>query len=473
MESSSKDQRRSIDVFEPSVTRNAGLPAGTRRGDGNDVQVLSVQGEPAGNQTGSLAGNSRRTEDDDNMKKRIEMEASIAQRTAEWGLMVRTDVGEGSFHAIGMRASDLSGEGERSKNSLERSSVGSARISEESSVGSDFPRVSQEIKDALATLQQTFVVSDATKPDCPIVYASSGFFTMTGYTSKEVIGKNCRFLQGPDTDQDEVAKIRNAARTGTSYCGRLLNYKKDGTPFWNLLTITPIKDDKGRTIKFIGMQVEVSKFTEGVNDKALRPNGLPKSLIRYDASKEVALDSITEVVQTLKDPRSHKRSQSHDTVAMTEYEKLDYMLPGPAVMENKGTPRRQTTELGSKFNLSHSGSQQDTSNKSSKSTRMSVEGLKRRSSSNAGTNENQQVMGPEILMTKDIQRTNSWERAERERDIRQGFDLATTLERIEKNFVITDPRLPDNPIGELQYFIGVQLDGSDHIEPLKNRSREN
>ncbi|KAL0300466.1 UNVERIFIED_CONTAM: Phototropin-2, partial [Sesamum angustifolium] len=564
MESSSKEQKRSIDVFEPSVTRNAGLPAGTRRGDVKDVQVLSVQGESGGNQAGSkwmafelepdkshitsadhgstgLAGNSKTTEDGDNMKKRIEMEASIAKRTAEWGLMVRTDVGEGSFHAIGMGASDLSGEGERSKNSLERSSVGSARMSEESSVGSEFPRVSQEIKDALATLQQTFVVSDATKPDCPIMYASSGFFTMTGYTSKEVIGKNCRFLQGPDTDQDEVAKIRNAARTGTSYCGRLLNYKKDGTPFWNLLTITPIKDDKGRTIKFIGMQVEVSKYTEGVNDKALRPNGLPKSLIRYDArQKEVALDSITEVVQTLKDPRSHKRSQSHDTVAMSEYEKLDYMLPGPAVMENKGTPRRQTTELGSKINLSHSGSQQDTSNKSSKSARVSLGGPKRRSSINAGINENQQVMEPEILMTKELERTNSWERAERERDIRQGFDLATTLERIEKNFVITDPRLPDNPIifasdsflelteytreeilgrncrflqgpetdqstvskvrdaireqreitvqlinytksavrslltfqGELQYFIGVQLDGSDHVEPLKNRLSE-
>ncbi|KAL0304665.1 UNVERIFIED_CONTAM: Phototropin-2, partial [Sesamum calycinum] len=547
-------------------------PIGKKEGDVKDVQVLSVQGEPGGNQAGSkwmafelepdkshitsadhgstgLAGNSKTTEDGANMKKRIEMEASIAKRTAEWGLMVRTDVGEGSFHAIGMGASDLSGEGERSKNSLERSSVGSARMSEESSVGSEFPRVSQEIKDALATLQQTFVVSDATKPDCPIMYASSGFFTMTGYTSKEVIGKNCRFLQGPDTDQDEVAKIRNAARTGTSYCGRLLNYKKDGTPFWNLLTITPIKDDKGRTIKFIGMQVEVSKYTEGVNDKALRPNGLPKSLIRYDArQKEVALDSITEVVQTLKDPRSHKRSQSHDTVAMSEYEKLDYMLPGPAVMENKGTPRRQTTELGSKINLSHSGSQQDTSNKSSKSARVSLGGPKRRSSINAGINENQQVMEPEILMTKELERTNSWERAERERDIRQGFDLATTLERIEKNFVITDPRLPDNPIifasdsflelteytreeilgrncrflqgpetdqstvskvrdaireqreitvqlinytksgkkfwnlfhlqpmrdqkGELQYFIGVQLDGSDHVEPLKNRLSE-
>ncbi|GFP87001.1 phototropin-2 [Phtheirospermum japonicum] len=562
---SCKEKRPSIGVFKPPVTVSDDVGVG-------DV-VDDVQGEPSGNQIGNkwmafefepskshqitrapevdtdLDGKPKRVEDDEVKKKRIATEASIAERTAEWGLMVRTDVRDGSFHAIGIGPSDPSGEGERSKNSSERFVAGS-RISEESSSGSEFPRVSQEIKDALATLQQTFVVSDATKPDCPIVYASSGFFTMTGYSSKEVIGKNCRFLQGPDTDRNEVDKIRKAARTGASYCGRLLNYKKDGTPFWNLLTITPIKNDKGRTIKFIGMQVEVSKYTEGVNDKALRPNGLPKSLIRYDArQKEEALGSIIEVVQTLKDPMSHIRSHSHDTVAKTEYEKLnlDYMLPGPAQLENRGTPGRKGTELDSKSNLARSGSRQDTSNKSRKSGPVSSMGFKQRSSSSAGMDGNQQAK-PEILMTKDTERTNSWERGERERDIRQGIDLATTLERIEKNFVITDPRLPDNPIifasdsflelteftreeilgrncrflqgpetdqatvskirdaireqkeitvqlinytksgkkfwnlfhlqpmrdhkGELQYFIGVQLDGSDHVEPLRNRLSE-
>lgn len=50
-----------------------------------------------------------------------------------------------------------------------------------------------------------------------------------------------------------MAKIRDATKNGKSYCGRLLNYKKDGTPFWNLLTVTPIKDDHGKTIKFIGL----------------------------------------------------------------------------------------------------------------------------------------------------------------------------------------------------------------------------
>lgn len=68
-----------------------------------------------------------------------------------------------------------------------------------------------------------------------------------------LFGGCSRFLQGPDTDENEVAKIRNSVKTGNSYCGRLLNYKKDGTPFWNLLTITPIKDDKGKVIKFIGL----------------------------------------------------------------------------------------------------------------------------------------------------------------------------------------------------------------------------
>nr|AML77723.1 putative LOV domain-containing protein [Celtis occidentalis] len=479
----------------------------------------------------------------------ITEKAIIAERTAEWGLVVKSDVGEGSFKAIaggGMTSGKLSGDAERAKNSLE-----STRTSGESVSEGAFPRVSQELKDALSTLQQTFVVSDATKPDCPIMYASIGFFGMTGYSSKEVIGRNCRFLQGPETDQKEVEKIRDAVKNGRSYCGRILNYKKDGTPFWNLLTITPIKDDRGNTIKFIGMQVEVSKYTEGVNDKALRPNGLPKSLIRYDArQKEKALDSITEVVQTVKHPRTHGRSVSYDITYKTEdLDKfnLNYVLPESAETMNMSTPDRQTSQLDSRNDVSRT-STPDAGKKFRNSGRISLMGLKGKSMSSARKVEEKINLEPENLMTRDIERTESWEHAERERHIRQGFDLATTLERIEKNFVITDPRLPDNPIifasdsflelteytreeilgrncrflqgpetdqatvskirdaireqreitvqlinytksgkkfwnlfhlqpmrdqkGELQYFIGVQLDGSDHVEPLRNRLSE-
>jgi hypothetical protein len=121
----------------------------------------------------------------------IKTEAGIAERKAEWGVVVKSDVGEGSFKAVG--GMNLMG---RSSRDGERViGAASTRTSDESNCGSEktsgaFPRVSQELKEALATLQQTFVVSDATKPDCPIIYASSGFFSMTGYSTKEVIGRN-------------------------------------------------------------------------------------------------------------------------------------------------------------------------------------------------------------------------------------------------------------------------------------------
>nr|AML78066.1 putative LOV domain-containing protein [Hakea prostrata] len=476
--------------------------------------------------------------------KQILTEASMAERAAEWGLVVNPEYGTKNPKAIGIRSS-----GDGSKNSVERS-VDSARTSEESNLGFDSrnPRVSQELKDALGTLQQTFAVSDATKPDCPIMYASAGFFTMTGYSTKEVIGRNCRFLQGPDTDRDEVARIRESVKSGKSYCGRLLNYKKDGTPFWNLLTITPIKDDNGKVIKFIGMQVEVSKYTEGLNENALRPNGLPKSLIRYDArQKEVALDSITEVVHTVRHPRAHTHDTDHESMGKPEEPEkfdLDYNLPKYSEAEKPFTPDRRTSHMDARSDASRKISSQD-GRKSRKSGRVSLMGFKGRSLSVGGRHDPLPIVEPEVLMTKDVQQTDSWDRVERERDMRQGIDLATTLERIEKNFVITDPRLPDNPIifasdsflelteytreeilgtncrflqgpetdqgtvskirdaireqreitvqlinytksgkkfwnlfhlqpmrdqkGELQYFIGVQLDGSDHLEPLRNR----
>lgn len=121
----------------------------------------------------SLANNSEQVVD----------KAAVAERTAEWGLRVRTSGEFVSNLADSMRTSS-----ERFSGGVE-----SARTSADSSFGGDsgaFPRVSHELRAALSTLQQTFVVSDATKPDCPIIYASSGFFTMTGYSSKEIIGRN-------------------------------------------------------------------------------------------------------------------------------------------------------------------------------------------------------------------------------------------------------------------------------------------
>lgn len=117
-------------------------------------------------------------------------EATIVERTAEWGLVVKPAVGEGgggSFRAItsSPRSRHVSG---RLAGDSGRLFGDSGRFTTTEEYG--VPKVSQELKAALATLQQTFVVSDATKPDLPVVYASTGFFDMTGYSADEVIGNN-------------------------------------------------------------------------------------------------------------------------------------------------------------------------------------------------------------------------------------------------------------------------------------------
>ncbi|KAM0891345.1 hypothetical protein ACQ4PT_026475 [Festuca glaucescens] len=305
--------------------------------------------------------------------------------------------------------------------------MGSAKSSMEGRASYEaLPRVSQELKDALSNLQQTFVVSDATRPDIPIIYASAGFYTMTGYSAKEIIGRNCRFLQGPETDQNEVAKIRDAVKAGKSFCGRLLNYRKDGTPFWNLLTVTPIRTTTAR------MQVEVSKYTEGLSDKRMRPNELPVSLIRYDdRQKEKAMSSMTEVVQTVKTRRADSPEREPPKAS-----DADKMLVASSPLVTPATPS------GGGYKSPHWDLKKEESRLSKmmsgrKSGRSSLMGFKVGKRSSVGSREPPVVEAPEVKMT--VERTNSWERAEREKDIRQGLDLATTLERIEKNFVITDP----------------------------------
>lgn len=112
---------------------------------------------------------------------------------------------------------------------------------------------------ALSGSQQNFAISDPSLPDNPIVYCSQGFLDLTGYTLDQVLGRNCRFLQGPGTDQSAVDIIRKGVREGvdTSVC--LLNYKADGTPFWNQFFVAALRDAENNVVNFVGVQCEVSK----------------------------------------------------------------------------------------------------------------------------------------------------------------------------------------------------------------------
>lgn len=98
----------------------------------------------------------------------------------------------------------------------------------------------------LQSAMQSFVISDPALPDNPIVYASSGFLELTGYTNDQVLGRNCRFLQGANTDITMVRYIREHIDRGMESSAVLLNYRADGSTFWNQVYVSPLKDSHGR-----------------------------------------------------------------------------------------------------------------------------------------------------------------------------------------------------------------------------------
>ena len=111
---------------------------------------------------------------------------------------------------------------------------------------------------SLVVSQQNFVLSDPSLPDNPIVYASEGFCKLSGYKRDEILGRNCRFLQGPGTDQAAVDVIRQGVEAGRDISVCLLNYKADGTPFWNQFFVGALRDSEGNVVNFVGIQCEVN-----------------------------------------------------------------------------------------------------------------------------------------------------------------------------------------------------------------------
>lgn len=101
---------------------------------------------------------------------------------------------------------------------------------------------------------KSVVISDPSRPDMPMIYVSDEFEAQTGYPPEEALGRNCRFLQGPGTDPRAVQAIREALAAETEITIDILNYRKDGTQFWNRLRIRPLFDEKGKLQYFAGAQ---------------------------------------------------------------------------------------------------------------------------------------------------------------------------------------------------------------------------
>ncbi len=119
---------------------------------------------------------------------------------------------------------------------------------------------------AIASSQNGIVITDCLLPNNIVVYVNPAFEKITGYEASEVIGRNCRFLQGTDVFQPEKVILKNAIIKGESCSVVIRNYRKDGSLFWNELNISPIFDDMGKVTHFIGIQTDITARKEAEKD---------------------------------------------------------------------------------------------------------------------------------------------------------------------------------------------------------------
>lgn len=105
-------------------------------------------------------------------------------------------------------------------------------------------------------------LSDPDLEDSPIVYANKAFENMCGYPQEEIVGRNCRFLQGTDRNQPELDRLRAAVKKGEPVEVTLRNYRKNGELFHNRLVVKPLTDDRGNVVYFLGVQYDI---TEQIN----------------------------------------------------------------------------------------------------------------------------------------------------------------------------------------------------------------
>jgi PAS domain S-box-containing protein len=111
---------------------------------------------------------------------------------------------------------------------------------------------------AFKATRMPMIVTDPNQQDNPIIFCNKAFERLTGYSNEELVGFNCRLMQGPETDPDTVTSIREAVADGRDVAVDILNYRKDGNTFWNALFISPVRDEDGRIVYFFSSQLDFS-----------------------------------------------------------------------------------------------------------------------------------------------------------------------------------------------------------------------
>jgi PAS domain S-box-containing protein len=123
----------------------------------------------------------------------------------------------------------------------------------------DGPDKLRLLERAVTASTNSIVITDPNQPDDPLVYVNPSFEKTTGYTAEEALGRNCRFLQREDREQPALRELRAAVREGRHCTVVLRNYRKDGTLFWNELSVYPVRDEDGGVANFVGVQNDVTE----------------------------------------------------------------------------------------------------------------------------------------------------------------------------------------------------------------------
>ena len=180
---------------------------------------------------------------------------------------------------------------------------------------------------AIRGTRMPMVITDPRQTDNPIVFANQAFQVLTGYDRSDIIGRNCRFLQGPETDAAAVKAIRDAIESGEDIQIDILNYRKDGATFWNALYLSPVRGEDGGVQFFFASQLDV---TDRINSKALIEEQVQSRTADLQAALEAKTLLLHEVDHRVKNNltmigsllRLQARSLSDPTLATT----LDSML---------------------------------------------------------------------------------------------------------------------------------------------------
>ncbi len=162
------------------------------------------------------------------------------------------------------------------------------------------------------------------EPDCPLVYVNPAFEVITGYTIEESLGKNCRFLQGGYHDQPGLTLIREALAQGREVKAIIRNYRKDGTAFWNELSISPIRNHEGKLTHFVGIQQDVTsrvEFEEALREsEKLATAGRLAASIAHEINNP--LEAITNLIYLARKAQNLDEVEQHLSVADAELRRV-------------------------------------------------------------------------------------------------------------------------------------------------------